>query len=186
MNNKSPKYEDVKHEMLPLRGYSIYAVHPYLGKIYNKKTNRWLLSKNPKGVGDKGYLLTKLLHDNGEWIPLYEHEVVYAAVWGEEVKSWRLYGEKLEIDHIDKDVRNNNIENLRLGTSEDNKKNRSYDVEKNRLTLENAQTVRDELAKWKGKKTDFYKTMAERFNVTKRTIQNAVLSVTYTVNPNEG
>jgi hypothetical protein len=104
---------------------------------------------------------------------------VYAAVWGDEPKSWRKYGNKLEIDHIDKNVKNNSIENLRLGTSTDNKKNRSYHIKKNLLTLENAKIVREEFENWIGKKTEFYKMMADRFNVCKRTIQNATLNNCY-------
>jgi hypothetical protein len=178
-----PKIEEVK-ELLPLKGYSQYLVSPSLGKIYNKEKGKWLLV-NAKGVGDKGYLLTKLKHDDGKSVPLYEHECVYAAMWGDEPKSWRKYGEKLEIDHIDGNVKNNCIENLILGTSSDNKKNRSYDVEKNYLTLENAQIVREEFSIWEGSKLGFYEAMSNRFNVTKRTIQNAVLGVTYKVESND-
>ncbi|MFC0271448.1 HNH endonuclease [Metabacillus herbersteinensis] len=180
-----PKYEDVKHEMLPLKGFSNYAIHPYLGKIYNKKSNKWMLV-NASGVGDRGYLLTKLKQDSGKVVSVYEHEAVYAAVWGDEPKSWRKYGVKLEIDHRDKNVKNNNIENLSLGTSSDNKKNRSYDIIKNPLTFENAEIVREEFEKWIGSKIVFYEMMAGRFNVGKRTIQNYLLGIHYKVNTNEG
>lgn len=180
-----PEFEEVKEEMLPLMGFSNYLVNPNIGKIYNKKKGKWLLSNNPKGVGDKGYLQTALRHDSGERVQVYEHEVVFAAVWGEDLlhKPWRRYGEKLEIDHKDGNVKNNKIENLRLGTSADNKSNRSYDVEKNQLTFKNAEIVREEFKSWTGKKTDFYELMAERFNTKKRTIQNAILGVTYKRKP---
>ncbi|MEH7393321.1 HNH endonuclease [Bacillus sp. JJ1474] len=175
-----PRFEEVKHEMLPLRGFSKYKVHPEIGKIYSLESRRWLLV-NAVGVGDKGYLQTSLKNDFGASIPIYEHEAVYAAVWGEEPKAWRRYGngEKLEIDHISGDVKDNSISNLRLGTSEDNKKNRSYDVPRNYLTMENARIVRELFEKWEGRKTDFYTEMSKKFDVGKRTIQNAILSVTY-------
>lgn len=176
---KLPKFEEVKHEMLPLIGFSDYMVHPHLGKIYKLSTGKWMLEGNLKGVGDKGYLMTNLKNDNGKRIQIYEHEAVYAAVWGEPIKSWRFYGKKLEIDHIDHDVKNNSIENLRLVTSADNKKNRSYDIERNKLTYKNAEYIRNEFTKWQGSKMDFYETMAIKFDVTKRTIQNAVLGYTY-------
>ncbi|KQL54523.1 hypothetical protein AN964_14150 [Heyndrickxia shackletonii] len=176
-----PEFETVRDEVVPLKGYSQYVVHPNLGKIYNLKSRKWLLSDNPKGTGDKGYLLTKLLHDSGEYLPIYEHEAVMAVDKNVEPKSWRK--EKLEIDHKDGNVKNNSISNLKLGTSSQNKQNRSYDVEKNSLTFENAEIVREEFKTWEGRKTDFHEIMAMRFCVTERTIQNCLLGVTYKAKP---
>lgn len=175
-----PNYEEVKEQMLPLKGFSQYEVHVKLGKIYNLKSNKWMLV-NSVGVGDKGYLLTKLKHDSGVMLPIYEHEAVVAADKNVEPKSWRAEGK--EIDHIDGNAKNNSIDNLSLGTSADNKKNRSYDMEKNMLSLDAANFIREEFAMWQGNKTDFYKLYAGRFNVCPRTIQNAVLKITYNRKP---
>lgn len=181
-------FEEVRSEMTPIPGFdpNDYLVHAGMGKIYSLISNRWLLDDNAKGVGDKGYLLTKLkrVKSDGttEKVPIYVHWAVYSSVWGQTVEELRnsgLSGELLEIDHIDGDVKNNRIENLRLGTSADNKKNRSYDVERTRLTKQNADEVREKFSTWEKGKMEFYHEMAKFYNCTKRTIQNAILEYTY-------
>lgn len=107
-----PSFEEVKHEMMRLPEFDGYLVHPQLGKIWCLKKQGWLLV-DAIGVGDRGYLLTKLLNNKGKSIPVHEHEAVFSCVWGS-WKSWRAYGQKMEIDHIDRNPKNNNIENLRL------------------------------------------------------------------------
>ncbi len=184
---KLPNFEDVKHEMTPIPGFDpkMYLVHVMLGKIYSLVSGKWLLV-DAKGVGDKGYLLTQLkrvLPDGTiEMVPVYEHWAVFSSFDGRTVEVLRhsgLNGALMEIDHEDGNPKNNTIGNLRLGTSADNKKNRSYDVEKTYLTLENAQTVRELFSTWDKGKVEFYAEMAKRFKCTKRTIQNAILQNTY-------
>lgn len=177
MKKELPKFEEVRHEMLPLMGFNNYLVHPQLGKIYSLYRNRWLL-ENAVGVGDKGYLQTALKSDDGKTVFVYEHQVVYAAVWGYGVNSWRSHGKDLEIDHIDNNPQNNCIENLQLVTSSQNKRKR-IEFNRTRLTKANAEYVREEFSKWEGEKIVFYQMMADKFNCKKRTIQNAILKNTY-------
>ncbi|MFB4471807.1 HNH endonuclease [Oceanobacillus caeni] len=187
---KELNFEEVKHEMTPIPGFNpeYYLCHTGEGKIYSLISNRWLLSGDVKGVGDKGYLMTYLKRElpNGETakVPMYLHWAVYSSVWGETVEKLRrsgTNGELLEIDHLDGNVKNNKIENLQLGSSADNKKNRSYDVEKTILTQQNADAVREKFKSWNRGKMEFYEEMAKIYNCTKRTIQNAILGNTYVV-----
>ncbi len=103
-----PSYKQVKDELVPIPNFDkYYACHQKLGKIFNKQSGKWLLV-DAKGVGDKRYLLTKLKSNDGEWIPVYEYEAIFASYWGQ-WKTWRNFGRKMEIEHKDRNPKNNNI-----------------------------------------------------------------------------
>ena len=175
-----PSFEEVGHEMLPLPNFDGYLVHPFLGKIWSKNREKWLLV-NAKGVGDSGYLLTSLKRNDGLSTFIYEHEAVYSAVWGAGKESWRSYGIKLEIDHIDRDVKNNSIDNLRLV---DRASQYTPDVvadikEQVRLSLDIARQIRQEYKDWTNGKINFYRTQAKIYGNNPRAIQNIILGVTF-------
>jgi hypothetical protein len=173
--------KDISKEMTPIPGkFSSYLVHCPKGLLYSKKSNKFLLL-NAKGTGDDSkYLQTSLRDDDGVTHNFYLSEIVMSSYMGISKQEWRAMG--LEVDHIDSEnTKNNCISNLRLVSSKGNKANRSYDVDRNYLTMDNAKIVREEFSKWEGTKLDFYEAMSKRFHVTMRTIQNCVLGVTYKV-----
>ncbi|MGD7051436.1 HNH endonuclease [Sutcliffiella horikoshii] len=189
ITKRLPNIEEVLHEMRMIPDYSPedYLVHPKLGMIYSFVSGKWMLSNNPVGVGDKGYLLTKLRRklDDGSYVsvPVYVHWAVFSAIYGRPINEIRhsgFNGELMEIDHIDRNVKNNNYENLRLVSSKENKENSSNRYwNKVRLSKELAAQIRDDFKSWTGTKLDFYKAKAAELNVTFRSVQNVVLSNTY-------
>lgn len=110
------------------------------------------------GVGDRGYLLAKLINNEGKSVPVYEHEAVFSCVWGS-WKSWREYVQKMEIDHIDRNPKNNNIENLRLiDRPSQNTPEVLADMRKRiDLNMDIARQIRNDYENRTGGKVKFYK-----------------------------
>lgn len=176
---KMPSLEEVKHEMIRLPDFDDYLVHPKLGKIWSQKVQKWLLV-DAVGVGDRGYLLTKLINNQGKSVAVYEHEAVFSCAWGS-WKSWRAYGMKMEIDHIDRNPKNNSIDNLRLM---DRASQYTPDVladmrKRTDLNINIARQIRIDYEYRTGGKVKFYKCQAEKYGTCARTIQNIILGVSY-------
>jgi HNH endonuclease len=172
--------QDITNQMTPIPGgFSSYLVHCPLGLLWSKKSNQFLLL-NAKGTGDDSrYLMTSLTNDQGERHHFYLSEIVMSSFMGITKSQWKEMG--LEVDHINQDSKNNSISNLRLTNSKGNKGNRGKMKDKTYLTLDNAQKVRDAFKEWTKGKVEFYAEMSKQFGVGKRTIQNAILGVTYKV-----
>ncbi|MEK4884893.1 HNH endonuclease [Bacillus sp. FSL W8-0223] len=172
-----PNFNDVRDEMTPLIGFKNYLVHCPSGNVYSLIRNQWLCV-DAKGTGDNSnYLMTTLKNDEGHYKRLYIHEIVMSSYMGITKQDWRAMG--LEVDHINKNPNDNRIENLRLVTSEANKKNRNMWTDTIRLGHEVAEKLRDEFKDVQYKKCDWYKQKAKELGVSARTIQNVCLGYTY-------
>jgi hypothetical protein len=185
--NGLPTY-DQEVVLTPVPGFSQYLCDIINGRVWSNVTNKWLLdSEDCKGTGDNGlYLMTKLKSDNtSEYIPMYKHEIILSSAFGVEKSYWLSQG--LQIDHIDKNPRNNKIDNLRLITDKLNKRNSNErHWNKVRLSLDIAQQLREDFKVRTISKVDWYRIRAEELNVTFRSVQNLILGKTYKVIPNEG
>lgn len=184
VENELPSYESVKHECIGLISFKNYRVHCELGAVYSLLSNRWLL-QGAKGVGDKSsYQLTKIKRDDGESVHAYLHEMVMAASLGVYIRSWRdekLFGNKLEIEHLDRNPKNNAIKNLVLL---DRKSQYKPDVlkdmsQRGKLSKQLAIKIREDFNRFTGKKVEFYKAQAEKYGTCARSIQNICLGVSF-------
>ncbi|MCK1983197.1 MULTISPECIES: HNH endonuclease signature motif containing protein [Peribacillus] len=183
MKEAVKEFESLKGEMTPVPGFSRYLCHTPTGRVWSKVSNRWLIEDEfCKGTGDHGqYLMTSLKCDlTEEMVPMYKHEIVLSSAYGTTKDFWLSQG--LQIDHIDKNPRNNKIENLRLITDVGNKKNsRDRYWNKTRLSMSIARELREEVKHLTSNMTkmDFYKAKGEELNVSFRSIQNIVLKFSY-------
>lgn len=110
------KDSDVLDKML-----AIWEYNPKLGKIVNKRTKRPLKGR----VNRKNYLQVGI-YNNGRI-----RNVLYSrAVWALCHKQWP----QGEIDHLNADVQDNRIENLRECTSSENNLNSYHAWEPNEIT----------------------------------------------------
>lgn len=172
-------FEQLKHEMTGLIGFSNYLVHCPTGRVWSKLSNRWLLDDNCKGTGDSGaYLMTKLKSDTGESVAMYLHEIVIYSLMG--ITKSELKQMNLQIDHIDRNPRNNKAENLRLSTDQGNKRNsKDRYWNKVRLSMEIADRLREEFEQLEGSKVGWYRAKGKELGVSFRSIQNVILGTTY-------
>lgn len=88
-----------------------YLINPETGDVYSLRSNRLLRPF----ISNKGYILYHIV-SNGVKKNLSAHRMVYESIFG-------LIPNGYEIDHIDGNKLNNNIDNLRLCTSRENKHN---------------------------------------------------------------
>lgn len=179
-------YEELKAkgEMTPIPGFTpeMYLCHCPSGNVYSIVSAKWLLQGNPRGTGDNGqYLMTSLRDKEGNYHPMYLHEIVMSSYMGMMKADWRAMG--LEVDHISKNTKDCSIGNLRLATSAANKKNSSdRHWNKIRLTKDTAVQLREDFNKWTGSKVEWYQIKGRELGVTARSIQNVILGNTYKVN----
>ncbi|MDM5306323.1 HNH endonuclease [Peribacillus frigoritolerans] len=181
MKKAVKEFESLKCEMTPVPGFSKYLCHTPTGRVWSKVSNRWLIEDEfCKGTGDHGqYLMTSLKCDlTGDSIPMYKHEIVLSSAYGTTKNFWLAQG--LQIDHIDKNPRNNKIENLRLITDVGNKKNsRDRCWNKTRLSMDTANKIRNDFKHMTLNKVEWYKQKGKELGVTARSIQNICLNRTY-------
>lgn len=170
-----------KGEMTPIPGFSpeMYLCHCLTGRVYSLVSKKWLL-EDAKGTGDDSrYLMTTLKGLDGSVHHVYLHEIVMSSYMGMKKSDWRSMG--LEVDHINNlDTKNCAISNLRLASSEANKKNsRDRFWNKTRLSPEVAEQLREEFNVYTGSKIEWYKIKANELGVSARSIQNVILGYTY-------
>ncbi|MGM0888976.1 MAG: HNH endonuclease [Bacillota bacterium] len=141
--NKTVAESFMVQPCLIIKKKATYLCHTPTGRVWSKVSNRWLIEDEfCKGTGDHGqYLMTSLKCDlTGGSIPKYNHEIVLSSAYGTTKNFWLAQG--LQIDHIDKNPRNNKIENLRLITDVGNKKNsRDRCWNKTRLSMDTANKI---------------------------------------------
>jgi hypothetical protein len=175
------KFELLKGEMTPVPGFSQYLCHTPTGRVYSKVSCKWLFdSEFCKGTGDNGqYLMTRLIPDNGgKPVPMYKYEIVLSSAMGVTKDYWLSQG--LQIDHIDKNPRNNKLENLRLVTDQQNKQNsRDRHWNKVRLSLDISKHLREEFKNRTCAKIEWYRQKGIELGVSARSVQNIILSNTY-------
>lgn len=173
------EFEMLKGEMTPVPGFPDYLAHCLKGKVWSNKTNRWLL-QDAKGTGDDNrYLKTALSDSEGNLHHMYLSEIIMSSSMGVPKSYWRAMG--LEVDHIDNtDTKNNSIENLRLVSSADNKKNSRYRFwNKVRLSMDVAKQLRQDFKELTGSKVEWYRMKGKELGVSARSIQNIILGYTY-------
>jgi hypothetical protein len=163
--------------LTPVPGFKDYLADTLNGKVFSKKSNKYLL-QNAKGTGDDNkYLMTALIDSEGISHPMYLHEIIMSSHTGLMKSQWRTIG--LEVNHITKNTKDCSISNLELTSSKGNKASKDKFINAVRLSMVVADQLRQEFKNWSGSKVEWYKMKAEEFGVSARSIQNVVLGYTY-------
>lgn len=163
--------------LTPVPGFTDYLADTLNGKVFSKKSNKFLL-QNAKGTGDNNkYLMTALIDSEGMTHRMYLHEIIMSSHTGLMKSQWRTIG--LEVNHITKDTKDCSIRNLELTSSKGNKASKDKFINAVRLSMVVAEQLRKEFNNWTGSKIEWYKMKAKEFGVSARSIQNVVLGYTY-------
>jgi hypothetical protein len=109
------KHKEIVNEMAlkklknckQLTEFSKYSIYDN-GIVINNETNK-ICHDYKKGNRTKeiGYRKIKLLNDNGQWVQLSLHKLIWLSYFGAIPQGY-------EIDHIDRNRGNNCIDNLRV------------------------------------------------------------------------
>ncbi|WP_426882284.1 HNH endonuclease [Sutcliffiella horikoshii] len=175
-----PKFEDIKHEMVKVPGFENYYCHIEKALVYSTIRNKWLYQG--KGTGDNSKYLASSLKSSidGKSYPHYLHEVIYSCRNGIMKKDWRSMPIPFEIDHSNKDTKDCNPRNLQLTTSKGNKANKTIVINKNRVSMEIARQLREEVISIPyGERVEWYKKRGQELGIGGRSVQNIVLNRTY-------
>ena len=113
---------------MEIEGYENYLIHPD-GKVQNKKTKRYL---SPCDNGN-GYLYINLYKDGISKIHLIHRLIAQYYIPNPDNKPY--------VDHINRDTKDNRIENLRWATNSENCQNTGVS-KNNKLQIKNISYVK--------------------------------------------
>jgi len=169
----------VNDRIKEIPNFSRYLCDIYTARIYRKPTDKrkgaWLKKIKPNSVG---YCYTTLKNDSDEFEGISLQWVVMCAAT-ESTKEFFI-SKNLEVDHRDRNKENNHIHNLFLCNKNANMRNIGERKERSeRLSESDIQYIFEQFKVWDGKKTDFYKKMADKFGCVWQTIQYLVLGINY-------
>ncbi|MEH6943298.1 hypothetical protein [Bacillus sp. JJ722] len=87
----------------------------------------------------------------------------------------------MEIDHIDRNVKNNSIGNIVFCQRKNQYKSEVLNdmAQRGKLSKELAIQIRQDFKKWAGRKVKFYEKKAKELNCCKRSIQNIILNKSF-------
>ncbi|GAB4073685.1 hypothetical protein GCM10028778_11880 [Barrientosiimonas marina] len=162
--NKDSKFRE-------LENYSNYLVDIVNGRVWNKTSGKYLIANPTKQTG---YVLVGLRDNDGQMRTIGLHEVVMAAYYNVQPKSWIPYD--LEVNHIDHDKSNNTIDNLELVT-----RKQQYDTYvrqkmggNKRLTKPEKQEILQAYHIYNGKASVFINQVAFAVGISRRSLSRIV------------
>ncbi|MED4016979.1 hypothetical protein [Sutcliffiella cohnii] len=180
MNKELPKFKDIKHEMVKIPGFEDYYCHVDKAIVYSTLSNKWLYQG--KGTGDDNKYLLAMLKSSvdGKRYPYYLHEAIFSCRNGIMKKDWRSMPIPFEIDHSNKQTKDCKPNNLQLTTSKGNKANKTMVINRNRVSMEIARQLREEVKSVpRGERVQWYKKRGLELGIGGRSVQNIVLNRTY-------
>jgi hypothetical protein len=175
-----PSFEEVRHEMVKVPGFEDYYCHIERALVYSTLSNKWLYQG--KGTGDDNKYLGGSLKSSidGKYYNHYLSEVIYACRNGIMKKDWRSMPIPFEIDHVNKQTKDCTPKNLQLTTSKGNKANKTMVINKNRVSMDIARQLREEVKLIKrGDRIKWYEEKGKELGIGKRSVQNIILNRTY-------
>jgi hypothetical protein len=157
------------------RGYSSYLCDTINGRIWSKKTNKFLSSKK----NSNGYVYSTLTDDNNERFSYGNHRLIMSSFTGIPLENF--CRGKIEVDHLDEDLTHfNGVSNLQLSSRTLQYKPSTCAKMGNgrRLSRSEVINILDELKKWRAegnkKLSRFIHKTVEQTGQSYRNVHNIV------------
>ncbi|MBT2736150.1 hypothetical protein [Bacillus sp. ISL-7] len=181
MKGKS-EYEEVILTPIPAyRGFSNYLADTMSGRIWSKKSNKFLACT----PNDNGYVYVTLIDDNGKSNSYGVHRLIMASMSGIPIEQFKRGG--IEVDHYpnEEEKHNNSISNLQMSSRKLQYREsiRAKMGKGKRLKEEQVCEILEQLQEWESdennKLSDFIHMAAEAYGQGYRNLWNIVYGKTW-------
>jgi hypothetical protein len=158
------------------KGLSNYSADTVNGRIWSKKTNKFLATT----PNDNGYVYHSLTHDNGERCAYGVHRLIMASVTGIPLEKFTRGSIEVDHYHLEEQKWNNRMDNLQMSSRfmQYRETTRAKMGKGKRLKEADVCEILEQLDEWKqvedNKISTFIHMIAEAYEQTYRNVHNLV------------